>query len=379
MLKKLFGVLILSLALAVSSFGAAGTAGPVPGGNYASFVGAFAQPYISWAATGLTITYRAGHMLVNTGTATTAITASTLSATNTNTNYIYWTSGASLSITTDLATAQTGAWLYTCVAAGGNITGCVATTQMSPIYSTTPAIGAATGTSVVLSPGAATTGLTITGNAASAAARGIYVNDQTRTGGGDGTGVYGLLDESATVLTGELIGIRGRANNHVASMTGSLVGGYFQAANYAAGTTGSRLRGIYVETMAKGVNIATQRAIEGNADGTGAITVATELSAGRFQVATESSSTYSGINSVLVLQNSEQGMGGKSLDSMIYMNSESGTHGAKYLINAGSLKLDTQTGNAVCLARFKDSGGTVRYLIYDSDSATAVSVNTTCP
>jgi hypothetical protein len=378
-MKKLLGVLILTLALAGLSFGAAGTAGPVPGANFSTFSATFAQPSVSWAATGLTLTYSSGYMLVNTGTSRTAITAGTLSATNSTTNYVYWSSGASLAVTTNLATAQVGAWLYACVASGGNITGCVAVSQMSPVFSTTPDIGAATGTSLVLSPGTTATGLTVTGNVASAASIGVYVNDQTRTTDADGTGVYGIVDQTATALTHELIGIRGRANNHVASMTGSIVGGYFQAANYAAGTTGSRLRGIYVETMAKGVNIATQRAIEGNADGTGGITIATELSAGRFQTATESTSTYSGINTVLVLQNSEQGVGGKSLDSMIYMNSESGTHGSKYLINAYGLKLDTQTGNAVCLMKFKDSNGTARYLIYDSDSATAVSVNTSCP
>ena len=377
-MKKLLGILILTLALAGLSFGAAGTAGPYPSSNYSSFSAAFAQPYVSWAATGLTLTYSSGYMLIYTGTSRTAITAGTLTLAAA-TEYVYWTSGASLSHSSSLATAQIGAWLYTCTTSGGNITGCVAVSQMSPIFSTTPSIGAATGTSLVLSPGTTATGLTITGNVASAASIGVYVNDQTRTTDADGTGVYGIVDQTATVLTHELIGIRGRANNHVGSMTGSIVGGYFQAANYAAGTTGSRLRGIYVETMAKGVNIATQRAIEGNADGTGGITIATELSAGRFQTATESTSTYSGINTVLVLQNSEQGVGGKSLDSMIYMNSESGTHGSKYLINAYGLKLDTQTGNAVCLMKFKDSNGTARYLIYDSDSATAVSVNTSCP
>jgi len=408
-MKKLFGILVLVLALASSAFGTAGSAGPVPGSNYKSFAGVFAQPYVSWAATGMTLTVHPGSMVAIAGTPVTAITAGTLTLVGA-TEYIYWTSGASLLNTVTLATAQAGSWLYTCATSGGNITGCISVSQILPttlyaVGSTTgsglnvlqtgptliaPALGAATGTSLALTgavsgasvtwtPGAAVTAITITGNAASAANPGIYVNDQTRTTDADGAGVYAIVNQSATALTHELIGIRGRANNHVASMSGSIVGGYFQAANYSAATTGARLRGIYVETMAKAVNIATQRAIEANADGTGAITIASELTAGRFQVATDTSSTYSGTSQVLLLQNSEQEGSGKALGSMISMVSESGVAGASVLIDAHSLHPTACPGAAtlVALFSFKDTAGVVRYLTVSN--AGAILAATTCP
>jgi len=114
-----------------------GTAGPVAGGTaYGNLEVGFTIPGVSWAATGLTLTYTSG--TVYQSGKSNAITGSTLSLTDSKAtctqagiqaascNIVYWASGTGLSNTTTYATAAAAGnrLLYFCTTTGGNITGC---------------------------------------------------------------------------------------------------------------------------------------------------------------------------------------------------------------------------------------------------------------
>ena len=135
-MKRILASLILILALALSAFGQ-GSAGPVLGGtNYSNLSSAFVIPSVSWAATGLTLTYTNG-AVYQAGNAN-PITGSTLTVTTSkgtctqagvlagNCNIVYWASGPSLSTTTSYATAAAAGnriLYFVATSAGGNITG----------------------------------------------------------------------------------------------------------------------------------------------------------------------------------------------------------------------------------------------------------------
>lgn len=144
-----FALLLVSSFLfsAQIAFGQ-GTAGPVnppPAGSVLSNIVELVVPSVSWVATGLTLTYTGGK--VYPGAVAQSITGSTLTLTNTkNTctvaaiqagtdacNYVYWTSGSSLSTSTtySTATAAGNIPLYACTTTGGNITGCAQFTLFS--------------------------------------------------------------------------------------------------------------------------------------------------------------------------------------------------------------------------------------------------------
>ena len=142
-MKKILSSLILLMALAVNGFGAAGSVGPVPGAGYKTFVGQFAQPSVSWAATGLTLTYSGGSMVPVAGTPKTTIATGTLTLAGA-TEYIYWDgTDTFLNHTTVQATAQAGSWLYTCPTSAVNITGCIPVSLVLP--TTLYAVGSTTG------------------------------------------------------------------------------------------------------------------------------------------------------------------------------------------------------------------------------------------
>jgi hypothetical protein len=133
----LLATILLALALVASAFGQ-GSAGPVAGGiNYNMLASAFSHPSVSWAATGLTLTYSNG--TVYQGGSAQSITGSTLTLTTdmpTCTqagiqggicNIVYWGGGPSLSVTTTYATAVIpgNRILYFCTTnSSGNIAGC---------------------------------------------------------------------------------------------------------------------------------------------------------------------------------------------------------------------------------------------------------------
>jgi hypothetical protein len=121
-----------------------GTAGPVVGGTgYSNLEGSFGVPSVSWAATGLTLTYTAGAVYQK-GNAN-SITAGSVTLTTNETscsqagvlagscNLVYWPgSGSSLAATTSypMAAANGNEILYFCTTtSGGNIGGCAIATQ----------------------------------------------------------------------------------------------------------------------------------------------------------------------------------------------------------------------------------------------------------
>lgn len=120
-----------------------GTAGPsaANSANYANFQVAFAQPSVSWAATGMTLSYTAGYVANYSSTSVQAITAGTLTLASA-TEYVYWSSGGSLSHTSTQGTALAASPLYTCTTSGGNITGCVAMSSAVPTTGTVTVNGA---------------------------------------------------------------------------------------------------------------------------------------------------------------------------------------------------------------------------------------------
>lgn len=143
-MKRILASLILVLAATLSAFGQ-GTAGPVAGGAaaYSSLEGSFGVPGVSWAATGLTLTYTAGTVYqkgasnaISTGTVTLTTTETTCTLTGIlagSCNLVYWPgSGTSLSATTSYPTAAAvgNEILYFCTTnASGNITGCTIATE----------------------------------------------------------------------------------------------------------------------------------------------------------------------------------------------------------------------------------------------------------
>lgn len=62
MRKKFFASVIVMLALAASIFGQ-GSAGPIPGKGYKTFSGPMAEPWVTWPATGLILTYGQGSLV----------------------------------------------------------------------------------------------------------------------------------------------------------------------------------------------------------------------------------------------------------------------------------------------------------------------------
>ncbi len=145
-MKRLISVATLIAALCLPAF-PQGSAGPsnTNAASYSLFSAAFAQPYLTWNSTGLTLTYSSGTLANASSTATQAITSGTVTATDNTTNYIYWTgTGAALSITTTAGTAQAAAWLYTCTAASGSITNCLPVTAMTKTQGTVTVYGAQT-------------------------------------------------------------------------------------------------------------------------------------------------------------------------------------------------------------------------------------------
>jgi hypothetical protein len=147
-MKKFSSVKLLTTAFLLTAFCLVptvllgqGSAGPVLGGtNYSTLASAFSDPYVTWGATGLSLTYSAGTVYQN-GSGT-AITAGALTLTSNlatctqagvqtgNCNIVYWNGGSSLLNTSSYATAASpgNRILYYCASnSSGNITGCYAT------------------------------------------------------------------------------------------------------------------------------------------------------------------------------------------------------------------------------------------------------------
>lgn len=127
---------VLAVMLVTTCAFAQGVAGPQAGGvSYGNFAAAFAQPSVTWGATGLSINYSTGNLATTTSVSRQFISSGTLTATANATNYIYWSgSGGTLSITTTSATALAATWLYACVAGNTSISSCLAASSVFAPY-----------------------------------------------------------------------------------------------------------------------------------------------------------------------------------------------------------------------------------------------------
>ena len=145
MTAVIVGLLATACCLVPTAAFGQGTAGPsaANSANYNAFSAHFGQPSVSWAATGMTLTYTAGSIANYSSTAMQTITAGTMTLASA-TEYIYWSSGGSLSHTGTQGTALAASPLYTCTTSAGNITGCIAMSSALPTTGTVTVNGAAT-------------------------------------------------------------------------------------------------------------------------------------------------------------------------------------------------------------------------------------------
>ena len=103
----------------------------------------------------------------------------------------------------------------------------------------------------------------------------------------------------------------------------------------------------------------------------GTITAAAAL---RAKFTFDNSATYT-LGSVLRLE-MEPIAGGGAINSLIYgITSTAGTT-VNYLIDTSGIESTNYSANRVVLWKFKDSGGTDRFLVFDADAATSVLVDT---
>jgi hypothetical protein len=207
----------------------------------------------------------------------------------------------------------------------------------------------------------------------------LLLTDTAQTTAAGVSKVDVTVSSLTNALTGSQIAFNGRSNNKVASMTGACEGAHLLAANYEDSASGT-LRGAYIGILTKAKDIAVARGLEVIVDTDDTEVIGTELAGAYIVVQTDSSMTFSGIATGLHIRHSGvSGGGGKLLNSMIMLDSESNQIGANVIIDASGLKERARTGNIVCLMSFKGSDGVVNYLLHDNDSPTAVYCSTTLP
>jgi hypothetical protein len=102
----------------------------------------------------------------------------------------------------------------------------------------------------------------------------------------------------------------------------------------------------------------------------GTITAAAAL---RAKFTFDNSATYT-LGSVLRLELEALASGG-AINSLIYGVNAGGAT-VNYLLDTSGLESTNYSANRVVLWKFKDSGGTNRFLVYDADAATSVLVDT---
>ena len=88
----------------------------------------------------------------------------------------------------------------------------------------------------------------------------------------------------------------------------------------------------------------------------------------------DNAATYT-LASVLRLE-IEPTAGGGAIDSLIYGITSAASCTVNYLIDTSGIESTNYSANRVVLWKFKDSGGTDRFLVFDADAATSVLVDT---
>jgi hypothetical protein len=208
----------------------------------------------------------------------------------------------------------------------------------------------------------------------------VKITDSAQTTAAGGNKFDVTVESLTNALTGSQVGVNSRSNNKVNTMTGAVEGAHLLAANYND-SAGGTLRGTYTGVLLKGADINVARGLEVIVDSDDNEVIGTDFSGAYIVVQTGSGQTYSGWATGVHIRNSGvAGGGGKALKSMLMLSSESDQVGATQIIDATTLKQTPGTGgnvNNVCLMGFKDSAGTVRYLICNSSGV--LSTTTTWP
>lgn len=96
-------------------------------------------------------------------------------------------------------------------------------------------------------------------------------------------------------------------------------------------------------------------------------------------IQTRGNEDISGVHCGVYVKNEAVGGTGKTLDSAIYVTEAylgGGEKGYGVLIDASTAELDVHDTDRVTLIKFKDSGGTVRKLVFDPTNDTVVAVQT---
>lgn len=195
------------------------------------------------------------------------------------------------------------------------------------------------------------------------------------------TSIYGYIKHITTALTGTSRAVRGNAWLSVASASGTLESGYFRVANAtsASATDGVNLgtaRG--VSSLVAGAGTATisnAQAFYGQLDIDSANLTVSDARGIYINVQCGANATLTSCDVAYFEYESVDGTA-PGINSMIKLANVGGVTGCTQLIDAASVKPVAVNTNQNILLKFLDTTGTVRYLVYDPDSATAVAVTT---
>ena len=156
-------------------------------------------------------------------------------------------------------------------------------------------------------------------------------------------------------------GIRGMEMG--AEQEGNIAVGGLEGANFFGGTRGGSGDVGYIY----GVTGETKH----NASYAGTVTSAAAVR-GKFLFDSAATYTYASI----FRADLEPAAGGGAIDAILGVGTVTAGCTVNYLIDTSALESTNYSANRVVLWKFKDSGGTDRFLVYDADAATSVLVDT---
>lgn len=184
--------------------------------------------------------------------------------------------------------------------------------------------------------------------------------------------VYFRVKSSGT--SGDLEGIRGRVESDATS-TGMNINALHGDAVVNASKKISTARGLYTDAMVKdSAECTTVRGGEFNVSIYNGATI-TNSEGVRVNVLHPSAAvSVSGVDTILHLV--IDGSNNHAAKSGIDVDTDTGTS-LNGLIDSSGATLTPYNTNEVVLMKFKDSGGTTRYLVFDVDAATSVKVTDT--
>lgn len=194
------------------------------------------------------------------------------------------------------------------------------------------------------------------------------------------SGSFWSFDYTSSVTSGNIYGIRLSVIGTGVS-TGACRGIRCEA---EAGDTASASlleAGLFTAKVSEGTATVTNiRALTGHVSIGDTLVVSGDVVCVNAHMQTRSDEAVTGVHAPVYIKNEAVGGNGLKMDAAVYITESSlggSVKGYECLFDASTATMTAQTGNIVYLLKFKDSGGTGRVLLFDSDSATAVAVTTT--